>query len=39
MVNEIESVRVQNGKLQRALAKEITKVEDLEKRHSEHAFR
>jgi len=39
MVNEITSLRTQNSKLQRALAKEITKVEDLQKRDSENAFR
>ncbi len=39
MVNEITSLRTQNSKLQRALAKEITKVEELEKRDSENAFR
>ena len=39
MVNELTSLRTQNSKLQRALAKEITKVEDLQKRDSENAFR
>jgi predicted nuclease with TOPRIM domain len=39
MVNELTSLRNENFKLQRALAKEITKVEDLQKRDSENAFR
>ncbi len=39
MVNELTSLRTQNSKLQRALANEQTKVEDLQKRDSENAFR
>jgi len=38
MVNELTSLRNENFKLQRALAKEITKVEDLQKRDSENAL-
>ena len=39
MVNELTSLRNETFKLQRALAKETTKVEDLQKRDSENAFR
>ncbi|DBA75991.1 TPA: hypothetical protein ACH3X2_008924 [Trebouxia sp. C0005] len=39
MVNELTALRTQSSKLQRALAKEITKVEDLQKRDSENTFR
>ncbi len=39
MVDEMESLKAQNAKLQKSLASEITRVSDLEELHREHAFR